>query len=135
MKKYIVSIVLLSLLIFTACSGGAKEISDLSGTWVESGATGETTYQQATISGDVIEIVWVNAEEKSTMLYWAGTYMPPEKPVSEYTWDSMNDTSKTDSALFASGDDMKTFTYKDGVLSYSVTAMGITKTVDLKIKE
>ena len=44
----------------------------------------------------------------------------------------VNDTEKTDSALLASGDETKTFTYSDGQITYDVTAMGITETVKLE---
>ncbi|WP_455955348.1 hypothetical protein [Actinomyces sp.] len=49
-----------------------------------------------------------------------------------YTWDSVNDTEKTRSAILASSDETKTFTYTDNTISYSVTALGITKKVVLE---
>ena len=61
--------------------------------------------------------------------------MAPEIAEEPYTWDSVNDKEKTDSAILASGDDTKTFTYKDGQLSYSVSAMGNTQTVRLEKQE
>ena len=64
-------------------------------------------------------------------LYWAGSYIAPESAVTEYSWTSENDTEKTGSALLASGDDTKEFTYKDGVISYEASAMGTTKTMKL----
>ena len=55
----------------------------------------------------------------------------PTEDVTEYTWDSANDTSKTENALMASRDPTKTFTFKDGVLSYELTAMGVTMKVEM----
>lgn len=80
-----------------------------------------------------IEINWMSKDSKS--LYWAGTYIAPESAVTEYSWTSENDKDKTSSALLASGDDTKDFTYKDGVISYEVSAMGTTKTMKLTKSE
>ena len=72
---------------------------------------------------------WVADDTKA--LYWAGSFTAPTTADEPYTWDSANDTEKTSSALLASEDATKTFTYKDGTLSYEVTAMGVTKTVTM----
>jgi len=39
---------------------------------------------------------------------------------------------KTGSAILASSDETKTFTYSDDTISYSVTALGVTKKVILE---
>lgn len=109
-----------------------KEPLDLVGEWKQVDGNSEESYQRATIQEGTMEIYWVNEAEESEALYWAGTYVAPEKDVDTYTWDSVNDKEKTDSALLASGDDQKTFTYEDGKLSYSVSAMGMTQTVYLE---
>ena len=95
----------------------------------------EDNYQRAIIQDGQIEIYWVTESDDSESLYWAGTYVAPEIAEEPYTWDSVNDKEKTDSAILASGDDTKTFTYKDGQLSYSVSAMGNTQTVRLEKQE
>ena len=59
-----------------------------------------------------------------TPLYWAGSYIAPTDSKTPYTWDSVNDTEKTGSAILASSDETKTFTYSDDTISYSVTAAG-----------
>lgn len=104
---------------------------DLTGCWDQSNKKSETSYQSASISGTVIEVYWIDTESSSKALYWAGTYTAPTETKEEYTWDSQNDKSKTDNALLASGDDTKTFTYSKGVISYTVTALGMTTTVEL----
>jgi len=104
---------------------------DLTGEWKQTNSKSEDSYQAATISGDVIEINWVNEADSGTAIYWVGTYVAPTEDVTEYTWDSANDTSKTENALLASSDPTKTFTFKDGVLSYELTAMGVTMTVEM----
>jgi hypothetical protein len=104
---------------------------DLTGDWHQTNSNSETSYQDATITGDTIEVYWIDEEGDSKSLYWAGTYIAPTDAVDDYSWDSSNDKSKTDTALLASGDDTKTFTYKNGVISYSVSALGETMTVEL----
>jgi len=37
-----------------------------------------------------------------------------------------------ETALLASGDDSKDFTYEDGKLTYELTAMGVTMTVEME---
>ena len=65
-------------------------------------------------------------------LYWTGSFVAPETADEPYTWESANDTENTGSALLASGDETKTFTYQDGQISYDVSAMGMTQTVRLE---
>ncbi|WP_175987266.1 hypothetical protein [Microbacterium tenebrionis] len=107
----------------------APEPVDLTGTWKQTNSNSPDSFQEATITGDTIEVQWVAPDQKS--LYWAGTVEVPEDGSTDFTWDSVNDTSKTDGALLASSDETKTFTYKDGELSYEVTALGTTMTVRL----
>jgi hypothetical protein len=87
--------------------------------------------QIATITGNTIQINWVQSDN-TRALYWAGSFTPPTQPGDSYAWDSENDTAQTESALLASSDATKHFTYANGVLSYDVTALGITKTVQMK---
>lgn len=126
MKKTIFALAL-AVSMLTACGGKVEATSDLSGTWI-SEKSGDS-YQEAVITDNYIEINWMSKDTKS--LYWAGSYIAPESAVTEYSWTSENDTEKTGSALLASGDDTKEFTYKDGVISYEASAMGTTKTMKL----
>lgn len=147
MKKKIVAMLLVGAmtLSITACSGGAepsknnetktesttekKEPLDLTGTWKSEEVEG--SYQEATISDSVIEINWVSDGGNTKSLYWAGTYVAPTESTDKYSWISENDKEKTGTALLASSDDTKDFTYKDGVISYEASAMGTTKKVEL----
>ncbi len=106
-------------------------VLDLSGGWKQANSNSETSYQIAMISDGTIEVYW-KTDDDTTSLYWAGTYIAPTSEINKYSWDSVNDKSRTDAALLASGDDTKTFTYKEGVISYSVTALGVTTTVELE---
>ena len=76
----------------------------------------------------------MNDEEKTKSLYWIGTYEAPTSAVDEFKWTSKGDTEAMSSALMASQDETKDFSYKDGVLSYKASAMGTTKTVEMKKK-
>jgi hypothetical protein len=100
---------------------------DLAGTWKQTNSNSEDSYQAATVTDDTIEIQWVAPDMKS--LYWSGTVEVPQDGSTDFTWDSVNDKTKTAKSILASGDDTKTFTYKDGELSYELTALGTTMTV------
>lgn len=109
-----------------------NEIPDLTGTWKSEDNDG--SYQEAIISDGVITINWVSDAGKTKSVYWIGTYTAPTEAVETYEWISERDKEKTDTALLASTDDTKTFSYKDGILSYEVSAVGTTTTLEL-IKE
>ncbi len=115
-----------------AASSSAPAAPDLTGDWKQVNAASEDSYQVATIQGDTIEIYWVTESADTKSLYWAGTFVAPETTDEPYAWESTNDTEKTGSALLASGDETKTFTYQDGQISYDVSAMGMTQTVRLE---
>ncbi|PPF77149.1 hypothetical protein C5B99_04065 [Pseudoclavibacter sp. Z016] len=104
---------------------------DLTGDWVQTNSNSESSYQAATISDGEIVINWVNDAESTSALYWAGTYVAPTEDVESYTWDSANDTTQTESALMASGDATKVFTFEGDVLTYELTALGVTMTVEM----
>ena len=84
--------------------------ADLTGTWKQTNSNDPSSYMEATISGDTIEVDWIGTDTKS--LYWKGT------------------TETMASALLASQDATKDFTYSeaDGV-SWETTALGTTITV------
>lgn len=110
----------------------AVTLPDLTGEWKQVNSNSDTSWQSATISADTIEIYWISDNGNTTALYWAGTYTAPQTGGELYTWESANDHAKTDLALLASGDDTKTFTYQNGQLCYSVSALGVTTTVKLE---
>ena len=65
------------------------------------------------------------------------TYTAPTEYSEEYTWTSTRDKEATDSALLASLDDTKEFSYSDSnkQITYQVTVSGITKTITLEQTE
>lgn len=148
MKKKIVAIMMISAiaLTFSACGGNSgnagtsgqtvseeeketEEPTDLTGTWQSEENDG--SYQEAVISDDRIEINWVSDGGDTKSIYWIGTYEAPTEAVDEYSWTSERNKEETDTALLASTDDTKEFTYKDGVISYEASALGTTTTVEL----
>ena len=99
------------------------------GTWKEKDPN-EDSYQIARVTADAIEIYWHTPD--SDALYWAGSYVAPTDSKTPYTWDSVNNTEKTGSAILASSAETKTFTYTNNTISYSVTALGVTKKVTME---
>lgn len=108
----------------------APQPPDLTGEWVQINSESEDSYQQATITADTITVNWISPD--TTALYWAGTFEAPTTAEEPYTWDSVNDTEQTSTAILASSDETKTFTYENGQISYDVSMMGVTKTVRLE---
>lgn len=153
MKKKILTAMIAAALLamLTACGGTAststdngsaqntasqkaeeKQPADLTGDWKQVNSSSDDSYQQATISGDTIEIYWVSDNGDSKSLYWAGSFEAPTTADEPYSWESKNDHDKTDSALLASTDDTKKFTYEKNQISYEASALGTTTTIQLE---
>lgn len=85
--------------------------ADLTGTWKQTNSNDPSSYMEATISGDTIEVNWIGTDTKS--LYWKGTYQAPAA-AGDWKWTSQGDTETMASALLASQDATKDFTYSEG---------------------
>ncbi len=129
MKKRLMAIILIGAMALSLVACGEKKTDDLTGTWKSDGSG--DSYQEATITDDTITINWVSDEGKTTSLYWVGTYTKPDAPTDEHSWTSKGDTEQMSTSLMASQDASKDFTYKDGKISYSASALGTTTTVEL----
>jgi uncharacterized lipoprotein NlpE involved in copper resistance len=148
MKKVTTAIALAAALALTGCGAASntqagttdskaaeetpKMAADLTGEWKQSNPNSEKSYQQATITADKVTVEWVTDGGNSTSIYWVGTYAAPTSASEPYTWTSQRDVEATQSALLASSDDTKEFTFKDETISYKVSALGTTTTVNLK---
>jgi hypothetical protein len=148
MKKTHACIALAAALALTGCGGASttpagtadskaaeeapKKAPDLTGGWKQSNPNSEKSYQQATITADKVTVEWVTDGGNSTSIYWVGTFAAPTDASEPYTWTSQRDVEATQSAILASSDATKEFTYKDGMISYKVSALGTTTTVNLK---
>lgn len=102
---------------------------DLNGSWTQKKAIGADAYMVASIDSNVIRVYWVTDGGDSKSLYWWGSFDEPENLDAEYSWESINDHSKTDSSMLASSADTKEFLYQNGELTFSASLMGTTKTI------
>lgn len=102
---------------------------DLTGTWKQIEA--DTDYQEATIDDETITINWVSDEDKSKSLYWTGSFEAPDSP-GAFTWESKGDMEAMESAWLASTSESKTFSYENDLITYEVSAMGTTATMQLE---
>ncbi|WP_345474319.1 hypothetical protein QMQ05_07535 [Glutamicibacter ectropisis] len=91
----------------------------------------DDAYQLATIDGDVISIDWVTNNGDTKSIYWVGSFEAPKDSTDSFTWTSARDRKATDTALMASSDDNKKFTYNNGEISYEAGIMGTSTTVRL----
>ena len=109
----------------------AAAAPDLAGTWKQTNSGSDDAFQAAVITADTITINWVSDGGDTESIYWVGTFTPPTDDAPPYTWTSTRDAAATDSAMLASTDDSKDFTFEDGEVSYKASAMGTTTTVRL----
>ena len=72
--------------------------ADLTGTWKQTNSNDPSSYMEATISGDTIEVDWIGTDTKS--LYWKGTYQAPAA-AGDWKWTSQGDTETMASALLS----------------------------------
>ncbi len=155
MKKIFVLLLALSLTIsLTACGGDTPDPQppqepakqedvqtpappdppELSGEW-KTEASEDGSCMGMYISDNIMEIYWVLPSEDMTALYWAGSFSAPMTADEPYSWTSNADIDRNGSALLASTDEMKEFTYKDKVISCSVTFSGETQEMKFTMGE
>ena len=145
MKKILMALsCLLIVVTLTACGEKTTETQEaqksneplnLYGPWIQTNSNSETSYQEAIISEDgTITVNWINEDEDTKSLYWAGSFKAPTTSDETYSWTSTNDKEQTDSALLASDAETKDFKYENGVISYEASALGTTMTVELERK-
>ena len=104
---------------------------DLTGEWKQTNSNSADSYQAATITGEQIIVDWVNAADSTTAVFWIGSYVAPTEDTESYSWDSQGDVAQMETAIMASSDPAKAFTFEGGVLTYELTAMGVTMTVEM----
>ena len=106
--------------------------ADLTGTWKQTNSAAPDSYQEAEIAGDVITINWVGDNGDTKSIYWVGSFTAPTDATAPYKWTSTRDEAATESAMLASQDPTKEFTFQDDTISYSASALGTTTTIKLK---
>nr|DAY29784.1 MAG TPA: hypothetical protein [Caudoviricetes sp.] len=142
MKKLITIALAITLMLsvaigLTGCGGKKAETKkkpyNLSGEWKQVNGD-EDGWQQATVTDDTIEIYWMSDDTKA--LYWSGSYEKPTKYTKVYKWTSTANKEKHESALLASQDDTKEFSYDGKYITYKASAMGVEKKMKLeKVKK
>lgn len=151
MKNVAISVALLTAIALSGCSAsnpshpgpspeGKNEPAlaeqspvapDLTGEWKQRGSHSETDFMTATIAEGTIVVNWELQSQNMTALFWAGTFEAPDSAIDPFSWESQRDIAVTESALMASTDDTKKFTYRDGVLSFDVSIQDNKATVEL----
>lgn len=104
---------------------------NLAGEWRAPDASNKDAYHGIYISGDKIEIYWVSDGGATRTLYWEGTYDAPVDGKEPYTWESYSDSSHASGLLAAAGS-TKEFTYENGVISYSASALGMSTVIEAR---
>ncbi|MET4637695.1 hypothetical protein [Mycetocola sp. 2940] len=152
MKKIIAPIVLVAALALTGCGATnaapastspaaadepkpveeAPKAPDLAGDWKQSNSQSETDFMTAAITDGVISIDWELGSEDITAVYWVGTFEAPADATEPHTWTSQRDAAATDTAVMASTDDTKDFSYEDGIISFTVSIQGNSATVEME---
>lgn len=90
---------------------------DLSGQWEQVDSDDEGSHYSAIISGDTIEVYWIDDKTEIRLLYWTGTFEEPKTMNEPYSWTSRNNTKKADLSLLASRNKTKEFSYENDQLS------------------
>ncbi len=129
MAKKLIALLLAALTALALAACGKKEPPppppDLTGDWVQ--PSEDEWYHIATVSDDKIEIWWYLPASDRRDLYWSGTFTPPQDGKEPYEWVSVNNYTEEElNSTYhfhrTSREESKTFTYKDGKISYNVTA-------------
>lgn len=108
----------------TTTSAQEDKVPNFEGNWQT--AKDAPVAMTARIHDGVITIQWNDDEMQG--LYWVGTW---PYLAGQDTLTSVGDTDTMSSALLASQDSTKEFTYKDGNISYKLTIVGVTTTITL----
>ena len=106
--------------------------ADLTGTWKQTNSAAADSYQEAEITGNVITINWVTDNGDTKSIYWVGSFAAPTDASTPYKWTSTRDVAATESAMLASSDATKEFTFQNDSISYPASALGTTTTIKLK---
>ncbi|MGC5224730.1 hypothetical protein ACPW96_19365 [Micromonospora sp. DT81.3] len=157
MKKLVVSLVVIAALALTGCGGTDAPSAntattaprdtpsataesqpveeppapDLTGSWKQSNSQSETDFMTATIADAVISVEWELGSADITAVYWVGTFVAPGAATDPYIWTSQRDVAATDTAVMASSDATKDFTFSGGIISFTVTVQGESATVEM----
>lgn len=136
MRKLLSSLVLVSALTLTSCSGSGSDnpkandsnnstsgaqadAKSAIGTWKQEDSASEDGWMEASITDDVITIEWVMDNGENRMIYWIGTF-DAQAAASGETVSSNRDTVATASEWMAASSDKKDFSIDDDSLTFKV---------------
>lgn len=128
MIKRIIALILLFIgaALLTGCAQpSSTEPVDLTGDWSYSS---DSVNFEANVEGDEIQINLIM--DNSEGLYWTGSFS--KDALNGDTIISHADVEALDASLLGSGDEQKTFLFKDGTLVFSFTIVGTTQDIVLK---
>ena len=100
--------------------------SQTESTWLQLGDT--KNYVAAVVRGNKITVTYHRNYEEMATVVWVGTF---EAGQGDYSWTSIGDRRTMDSNPLASSESEKEFTVRDGMLTFSLTFRGETRTVQL----
>lgn len=103
----------------------AVEQETLEGNWV---SVDPEVQMAATVVGDTITVNW--ASDDVTALYWKGS--APTEVRDDLVFTSAGDLETMSTAMMASTEEEKTFTYSKDELSFGLSIVGITQIIRLK---
>lgn len=121
-----------SISLLTACSSDDKpDIPEsLIGNWYQTNSENGIFATASVYPSDSIQINLKTRDGSS--IYWMGSFqVSDKKPTDSFTVVSKADPDALAMSIFGSQDSEKTFSYKDGDLSYKFTMLGTTSTVHL----
>lgn len=116
--------------------GTSKDVipKSMVGTWYQTNKMKSGITMQASVSlGGTIQIDMKAGD--SSNIYWMGSFEYDEDPQTDFNTLSQADSDAQKvmaGSLFGSQDSKKSFTYKNGELSYEFTMMGVDKTIHLE---
>jgi hypothetical protein len=119
-----------SISMLAACGGSHdnKNPSSLIGEWHQVNKNPDG-YMTASIDGDSIQVNLRGRD--SSAIFWLGTFAGTHRPVGKFKVVSLRDQDATKYNIASSPDKTKTFTYKNGDLSFDFSTLGSTTTVHL----
>jgi len=122
--------------LLTACGSSSGESSSvpksLIGTWYQHGTDGEDLARAEVTAGGIQ--IWVVGRD-SSYIYWLGTFDGTKSTATPFTYYSHGDQDALATYMLASEEKDKPFKYKDGVLSYKYSILGVSTTVRLTKNE
>lgn len=155
MKKLLAPTLVFAVLTFSGCAGQdvardatptsesmkpapatateeASPAPDLSGSWKQSNSRSDVDYMTAVVADGVLTVNWVLGSQDIDAIFWVGTYEAPSDDTSPYTWTSIRDAEATQTAILASTEETKDFTYEDDTIAFDVSLQGESATVELR---